>query len=358
MTNYDPFLRGRFPVGVCTIQAPDSARNRRFPCEMWYPALPRYADQDLSPETCDGFTVPGSDQPRTQLAVRDAEAKSGPHPLILFSHSSGGGRRQSTFLCTHLSSHGYVVAAMDHSELVAPELARKNEETPEQKAARIEAFIANRTPDIRFLLDHLLNPVFTSKFALDHTRIGIVGHSFGGWTALAAVEAERRIRAVVALAPGGSSLRKPGILPLTLTFQWDRPVPALYLVAENDVSLPLAGMYELFGRAPSTKQMLILRRADHLHFMDNVEQLHEAVRAMPLTGELAWIQKEMRPVSELCSAEQAHLFVRGLTVCHFDATLREQQEAQQFLSSDVASALAAHGVDAIAYKPEPATLAT
>ena len=41
------------------------------------------------------------------------------------------------------------------------------------------------------------------------------------------------------------------------------------------------GMYEVFERVPATKRMVILRRADHMHFMDNVEQLHEAVRTSP-----------------------------------------------------------------------------
>ncbi len=34
---YDPFGRGRFSVGVRTIEALDAARNRLFPCEIWYP---------------------------------------------------------------------------------------------------------------------------------------------------------------------------------------------------------------------------------------------------------------------------------------------------------------------------------
>ena len=29
---YDPFVRGRYPVGVRTIQARDTVRNRLFPC--------------------------------------------------------------------------------------------------------------------------------------------------------------------------------------------------------------------------------------------------------------------------------------------------------------------------------------
>lgn len=336
---YDPFIRGRFPVGVRTIQALETVRNRQFPCEIWYPAAAQYTGQDVALATQD---------------VRDAAAQPGTYPLAVFSHSSGGRRRQSTFLCTHLSSHGYVVAALDHSETVAAELARADGETAGQKTARVEAWIANRVPDIRFLLDHLLDgAAWDSEAKLDPARIGILGHSFGGWTALAAPAVERRIHAVVALAPGGSSRPKPGIIPAKLTFAWGRDVPALYLAAENDISVPLDGMYELFERTPAAKRMVILRRADHLHFMDDVEQLHEAVRAMPFSGELAWIPKEMRPIAELCSGEQAHLFARGLTLCHLDATLRRQEEAREFWAGDLEAELAARGVDAIVYHAMP-----
>jgi predicted dienelactone hydrolase len=350
---YDPFVRGRYPVGVRTIQTHDTVRNRLFPCEIWYPAAAEHMGQDIAPRTQDVFTVPSGDTPQRQMAVRNAAAEPGTYPLIVFSHPGGSGRRTATFLCTHLSSHGYMVAGLDHSETVAVELARKDDETTEQKIARWRAVIAARVPDIHFLLDFLLNgSAWDSEISPDPTQIGIVGHSLGGWTALAANEAESRIRAVVALAPAGASQPKPGILPATLTFTWARDVPTLYLVAENDACLPLAGMYEIFERTPGTKRMVILRRADHMHFMDNVEELHEAVRTMPpLTAELAWLPKEMQPISELCSGEQAHVFVRGLTLCHMDSVLRRQTEAQRFLVSDIEMELAGRGVDVIAQKP-------
>ena len=270
----------------------------------------------------------------------------------MFSHPSRHQRQSATFLCTHLSSHGYVVAALDHSELVAAELTRRDGETPDQKAVRVEAIIGNRVPDVRFLLDHLVDSAaWKSEARLDPTRIGIVGHSFGGWTALAAPEVERRIRAVVALAPAGSSKPKPGILPVKLTFAWGRDVPTLYLVAENDISVPLAGMYELFERTPGTKQLIILRRADHAHFIDNAEEVHETVRKMPWAGELAWIAEEMRPIAEFCSGEQAHLFARGLTLCHMDAILRQQEEAHRFLAGNIEAALSGRRVDVIMHTP-------
>jgi len=90
----------------------------------------------------------------------------------------------------------------------------------------------------------------------------------------------------------------------------------------------------------------ILPRADHLHFMDNVEELHEAVRNMTISGDLAWLPKEMLPIAELCSGEQAHRFTRGLTLAHFDAVLKGSEEARQFLAGDIEDAAAKSGVDA------------
>jgi predicted dienelactone hydrolase len=348
---YDPFLRGPNPAGVRTRTALDGARKRSFPCEIWYPAAAQHAGEDLEPQTQDCFSAPGRDRSRRQMAVRDAVAKPENHPLVIFSHPSGYHRRAATFLCTHLASHGYVVGALDHSELVAPELARREGETSEQRAARAEAWIASRVPDARLLLDFMLERVNgQSDIQLDPTRIGIVGHSFGGWTALATTVVDRRIRAVVALAPAGSTQPKPGILPVRLAFDWGRDVPTLYLVGESDIMTPLAGMYELFERTRATKRMLILRRADHSHFMDDIEREHELVRQMPFTGELAWIPKEMRPIAELCSEQHAQLFVRGLTVCHLDATLKGQEPAQRLMAGDLQAVLADRGVAALDIK--------
>src|SRR5262245_10728540 len=281
---YDPFVPGRFTVANRSMQAFDAARNRSFPCEIWCPTEP-----------------------------------AGICPIIVFSHSSGGrGPRGYTFLTNHLASHGYIVAGLSHSELVAPELANRTGETPEQRAARADAMIASRVPDIRFLLDYVLNET-RPEFA----PIGVVGHSFGGWTALASPDVVPQIRAVVALAPGGSSNPRPGILPAKLAFEWGRDVPTLLLAADNDACLPLDGMYEIFDRIPAAKRMIVLRRADHMHFMDNVEQLHEAIRTSPpWIPELEYLPQEMRPIAELCTGAESHLFVRGLTVAHFDTVLK------------------------------------
>jgi dienelactone hydrolase len=306
---YDPFEPGQHEVRTRAAEAADASRNRLFPCVIWQP---------------DGINA------------------RAPFPLIVFSHSSGGDRRSASFLCSHLASHGYVVAAMDHSELVAAELAPAADESAEQRKARVDAVVASRVPDVRFLIDHMLG----AGLDLDQDKIGLVGHSFGGWTVLAVPETDARVGSVVAMGPGGSSHPRPGILPLSLTFAWGREVPVLYLAAEDDVPIPLDGVRELFDRTPGARRMFVLRRADHQHFIDDVEGEHEALRAMTLPGDAAWIPAAMRPMSELCPAAQAHDFVRGLTLAHLDATLRGSDAAQRFLAAGADAALAARGVDA------------
>jgi len=271
VSGYDPVAPGPLAVEVRSSSIPDERRGASYPCAMWLPE----------------GAAPGL-------------------PLVVFAHSSAPvGRAQSSFLMAHLASHGYVVAALDHSELVLPGLRRPTaEESPEHRARRIQAWIDHRVPDIRLLLDFMLGE---SGLRPDASRIGIIGHSFGGWTALAAPESDARIKAVVALAPGGSSNPPPGIIPATLTFEWGRDVPTLYIVAENDTALPLAGMRELFERTRATKRIEILARADHGHFFDEFEQ---------------------KP--DLCGKDEAHRFIRGLATAHFDAALKGIEAAREF----------------------------
>jgi Platelet-activating factor acetylhydrolase, isoform II len=138
---YDPFRPGPHAVQARTLELIDGVRLA--PCELWFPE------------------------------GRDAL------PLVAFSHLSGGTRLSSAFLCRHLAGHGYAVAALDHTDVVA-----------------------RRVPEVRLVLTELLTG--TGGLRLDDSRVGVVGQRFGGWTVLATPDQEPRVRAVVALAPAAA----------------------------------------------------------------------------------------------------------------------------------------------------------
>lgn len=281
---YDPFARGPYAVATTTLALTDTSRERAIPVAVWRP-----------------------------------EGVAGA-PLIVHSHSSYGHPRQSSFLCEHLASHGYVVAAPAHTGNTPADL-RPSGAPPlasDELDSLVRRMIADRVPDLRFTLDRML--AGGAGLAIDPARVGVLGWSFGGWAALATLEQDDRPAAVVALAAAGSSRPLPGIIPATLTFRWSRVVPALFLAADRDQYIPAAAVAELYDRAPGPKWLYTLRNADHAHFADEVPP-------------------------GMCDAEHAHAFTRALTLAHFDATLRGDPGAAGF-RDDAVAALRARGVDA------------
>lgn len=329
---FDPFARGAFPVGVRSGLVTDARRARRgLPFEVWYPATAAHDGLDVSPQTQDVFKAVADRPALRQEAVRDATVRAGRYPLVLYSHASFGHRRQSSFLTTHLASHGYVVAAVDHVGNTTIDFAERSrraaagEATGQERDAYVRRIIADRVPDLRFLLDEMVAPSGPLSSHIDERRIGLIGWSFGGWAALAMLEEDDRVGALLALAPAGNSKPLPGIIPATLTFRWKREVPTLFLVAEKDRFIPLSGEYELFERTPSRKSMFVLKEADHGHFADQIDD------------------------EGLCPRATAHVFTRGLGLAHFDATLQSSGAALRFMAGDPVARLRERGVAAASH---------
>lgn len=323
--SYDPFARGAFAVGVRSGAIVDDARDRRLVYEAWYPATPRRAEQER-----DSFTMPGRATASSQQAIRDAAIRPAAYPLIAYAHSSYGDRRQSSFLTTHLASHGYVVVAADHTGNTATDFfARQGAPalTPEEHDAFIARIIGDRVPDLRVLLDRATSAMGELSSIVDPDRVGLAGWSFGGWSVLAAPEQDARASAIVAMAPAGSREPLPGIIPAMLTFMWPREIATLVLTGDTDRFTPLAGVRDVFARAPRPKRMYVLRGAGHGHFADDVD-----------------------PTAP--TRDQAHLFTRGLALAHFDAALKTDADARAFLSGDVAGSLRERDVSA--YQEESA----
>jgi hypothetical protein len=109
---------------------------------------------------------------------------------------------------------------------------------------------------------------------------------------------------------------------------------------------PQRGILEIFDRAPSPKLMVTLKRADHLDFMDNAEEVHETFRTSNLGDQCVEIQHDVTPAAQLVSGATAHAFASGLSVAHFDTILRRHSSEKRFFEVDLKRALLDRSIDA------------
>lgn len=107
-----------------------------------------------------------------EYAVRNAKLAGKNHPVILISHGFGGSWRNQVWLASALSHQGYIVASPNHPGTTTKNMDRM-----------VAQNMLERPNDIRRTLTYLLSdPTFS--VAIDPLKIGVVGHSYGGWTAI------------------------------------------------------------------------------------------------------------------------------------------------------------------------------
>ena len=205
----DPGAPGPYPVGVTqiTFQRPSTTTGepRILKAVIWYPAAAGAANE--SPDA-------------TYKGVMDAQLSpdGGPFPIIMFSHGSGGTPLQSTFYTSHLASQGFVVVAPPHPGNTIGDCF------PCADMKALADSLLNRPDDITFVLDSMLklNDDASSPFhgALDGTRVGMSGHSFGGLTTLQlAGRGTTPFAAALAMAPPAAAVvgnRNPSNIPIML----------------------------------------------------------------------------------------------------------------------------------------------
>jgi dienelactone hydrolase len=162
-------------------------------------------------------------------------------PLILFSHGHYGRARDYAQLLRHLASVGFVVLAPHHPD----------------RTVRDRAEAVERTDDMAYLLEHLTRVAdrLTPGLArhIDAGRVGIAGHSFGGFTAADLAATNDRVRAAIAMAGGG--VEEAGIIH----------APVLAMAGAADRLVPLSFMRGFFTSLPSTTPhgLLVLAGAGH-----------------------------------------------------------------------------------------------
>jgi predicted dienelactone hydrolase len=145
-------------AGFETVKADDGA-DKPLEVAVWYPTEAAAQQVDLGPFTLNiarGGAVAGHDL-----------------PLIVISHGNGGASLSHHDTAAALAQAGFVVAAVAHT----------GDNFADQSRA---VSMMDRPRHVSRVIDHMLAK-WSGRDRIDATRIGVFGHSSGGFTALTVV---------------------------------------------------------------------------------------------------------------------------------------------------------------------------
>lgn len=195
--------------------------------------------------------------PFAMSAARDAAPAEGARfPVILLSHGRRGSPLGHRELAAHLAREGFIVVAPTH----VGDASGQTQPRPQRR------ILADRPRQARQALDRVLaDPRFSQR--ADAARIGAVGFSAGGYTALVLAGARPDlglaatycrdhagdVGACGAAAPAGGAPAPSGYGSLELTPVQDLRLKALVLMD------PLAIMFDSAGLVAVTMPTLLLR---------------------------------------------------------------------------------------------------
>ena len=237
--------------GIREIEIDDPHGAAPFPAVVQYPA-------DGPP---DGATI----GPYHFDATRDAPPTPGRYPVCVISHGGGGSHLLYRSIATHLAASGYVVVSPEHP----------GDNRNDRSQSNTDRAALHRPRQASLAIDAVLDDPLLGAVA-DASCVCAVGHSMGGYTALALVggrpwsrsgqpiptRADPRVRAAVLLAPSTDWFLAPNALA-------DVSVPLLVLAGERDPVTPPAAIRQALAGLPETTPVTfdVVPGAGHYSFL-------------------------------------------------------------------------------------------
>ncbi|HTF22413.1 MAG TPA: family membership [Candidatus Limnocylindria bacterium] len=304
-----PAPAGHFAVGRTTYAwvnntrtdelAPSSGAKREVVVWIWYPsaAVTSAVPVEYLPAPWRSALAQHSGALMSQFFTRDlslvrAHSTSDPevsperpsYPVVIMRAGGGALTTDYTTLTEDLASHGYIVVGFDAPYrtfvVVLPDnrvVIRPPTNDPENLQADQANGLINRllpmwSSDTAFVvtqLGHLNAADPSGKFTgrLDMQRLGMFGHSFGGATALQFCHDDSRCKAGIDMdgAPFGSVVQE-GL---------KQPFMFIFSDHSRELSDPasrqiLADIQSIYGRLPSGRLLITIRRANHFSFSDQM----------------------------------------------------------------------------------------
>ncbi len=298
---FDPSQSGSAQVQVLKLNLKDQSRQRQVPVDIYW-----------------------------------STAATAAKPVIVLSHGLTSVRTDLRYIAEHLASYGYVVAAVEH--VGSNEANARLAFFGKKPFLKAEEFL-DRPKDISFVLDELARLNRTSnplQGKLDSDRAVVIGHSFGGGTALSIAGAELQIErikqqcssniATLSIGEGiqcfaqglpenNYQLRDPRVKraialdPTTSILFGDAglakvQIPTLVLAASADQTTPaLSEQIINFNKIPSPKWLVTVINGTHISAKDPSTTVGQENRpstslgGSEVTGQAVDVRKYIKAIS-------------------------------------------------------------
>jgi predicted dienelactone hydrolase len=345
-----PQPTGTFAVGTTVLHLVDTNRvethvmpphgPRELMVQVWYPAAvaprSRLAPYRRWAETTKLSSYMAVLKTHSYLDVPVAETAT-PFPVLLFNPAWKNPRTQNTYQMEDLASHGFVVAAIDHTYISEPvafpdgRIIRSNntEEiddltnyTLEQNRAFGNAEANYEAGDNSFVLDQLMqmdkDPDSRFFKRLDTNNVGVFGHSFGGGVAMQTALQDKRVRGAINLDGWifGDVAERGLAKPLMLMYE------PYYKPRDAELNSPDVGMRRT---AELNLQDLTNAKATLAAHGGDVVQMDSAAH-MNFTDRSLFSPIHHLAASGSISADRAHLIAETYTLAFFSKLLKGTQE--------------------------------
>ncbi|GFE71250.1 protein of unknown function DUF1400 [Chroococcus sp. FPU101] len=308
------------------------------------------------------------DQERNRKIVADIYYSFNPRgPLVIMSHGFAADRRFLKYLAHHLVSHGLTVVSVEHPGSNINALIKVSYRGKINQILPASEFI-DRPKDISFVLNELekINQktgYLQGKF--NTQQVSMIGHSFGGYTALALAGGVLNPKELRKFCQNSSSLeRSPADwlqcaaaeLPYRNIYLKDRRIvqaiafnpiighlfaqdlstvniPTLILASTEDGITPIVSQQlQPFQQMKEEKYLVVAAGATHMSVTD-ISYLNSAMGQSTLVQEV--MDQKANPVREMA---------RGLSLAFIQQMTPQAEVYRPYLTANYVQSLSSHEI--------------